>query len=96
MISVINFVVDDDSGEVNHGLEAVICFTSPPGDALALFEFAEQVFDQAATFVYCGVVEDWNQLTSSAQSPSVWYDLYAKQLDQGSRDDSLGKSATAV
>ena len=44
--------MDDRSGEVDHGFEALICFIRAHGDALELVEFTEEVFDQVPPFIH--------------------------------------------
>ena len=52
--------IDDGCGEVDHCIEALVCFACSHGDALELFEFTEEVFDQMAPFIHLGVdLELW-------------------------------------
>ncbi len=43
--------VDDGGGEIDHGLEALVCLVGPHGDALELLQLAEEVLDQVAPLV---------------------------------------------
>jgi hypothetical protein len=43
---------DDGCAEIDHGREAAVGFVGAYGDALELFEFAEEVLDEMAPFVH--------------------------------------------
>lgn len=47
--------MDDGSGEMDEGGEALIGFVGAHGDAFELFEFAEEILDQVPPFVHLGV-----------------------------------------
>src|SRR5580704_1220127 len=47
--------VDDGSGEIDHGFEALVGFVGAHGDAFEFLELAEEVFDEMAPFVHLGV-----------------------------------------
>ena len=44
--------MDDGGGEMDHRCEALIGFVAAHGDALELFEFAEEILDQMTPFVH--------------------------------------------
>ncbi len=44
---------------MDHGFEALIRFAGAHGNALELFEFTEEVFDEMAPLVHFGVNIDW-------------------------------------
>lgn len=47
--------IDDGCSEVDHCGKALVGFAGAHGDALELFELAEEVFDQVTPFVHFGV-----------------------------------------
>ena len=47
--------MNDGGGEVYDGVEACVGFVGPHGDALELFEFAEEVLDEMTPFVHLRV-----------------------------------------
>jgi len=50
---------DDGSGEMDHGSETLVGFAGWHGDALELFEFSEEIFDEMAPFIHFGVDFEW-------------------------------------
>ena len=47
--------MDDGSGEMDDGFEALVAFVGSHGNSLELLEFAEEALDEMTPFVYFGV-----------------------------------------